>query len=102
MALGVVLLVSLALVFLAGLTFVRRRAAVFTAGVAIACSAIAAALTHDGFLVVCAGALPLLGLLVLRSVFETYGELGSARRKSRRPARRRERERASDDSQLAA
>lgn len=100
MALGVVLLVSLALVFLAGLTFVRRRAAVFAASVACACSAVAAALTHDGFLVVCAGGLPLLGLLVVRSVFETYGELGAARRRRRRPSRSRER--ARDDSRIAA
>ena len=100
MALGVVVLVSLALIFLAGLTFVRRRVAVAMGMVVLACSSIAALLTHDGFIIVCAGALPLLGLLVVRSVFDTFGELDTARRKRRHAQRSRERRRR--DDRLAA
>lgn len=102
MALGLMLLISLAFVFLAGLTFVRHRAVVFAGGVAVACSAVAALLTSDGFLVLCAGALPLCALLVVKSIFETFGTVESARRSSRRRPPRRADDRRRDDSQIAA
>jgi hypothetical protein len=101
MALGRMLLVSLALVFLAGLTFVRHRGVVFAGGVAVACSAVAALLTRDGFLVLCAGALPLCALLVVKSIFDTFGTVEAARRPRRRPPSRAS-DRRRDDSQIAA